>query len=104
MFNALFPGRPGYTGPTSGDFGLLHHDVLAESSHDVIERVTYVRREKPANEVAIRLHNMIFLGGCPAAAERAALYAEILAYIKTHIPDCAWNGKELAFGGRGETP
>lgn len=40
---------------------------------------------------------MIYLGGCPAAATRAALDAEILAYIKTHIPDCAWNGTTLVF-------
>ena len=95
--NVLFPGRPDYTGPTTGIFGLLHHEELAESSHDVMERVAYVKANKPANEVAIRLHNMIYLGDCPAAHRRAPLYAEIVAYIKTHIPDCAWNGKELVF-------
>ena len=139
--NILFPGRPDYTGPTTGIFGLLHHDQLCERSNDVMERVRYVMREKPANEVAIRLHNMVYLGGCAAAeklialyakynADRAALYAkyaadcatldakyaadlapldakyeadrapldaEIIAYIKQHIPDCAWNGKELVF-------
>lgn len=141
MENTLFPGRPNYIGPTSGIFGLLHHDVLCESSHDVMERVRYVKANKPVREVAIRLHNMIYLGACPAAAKRApldadyeakrdalyadykakrapldadykakraALYAdyeakcapldaEILAYIRLHIPDCAWNGAELVF-------
>ena len=133
MINTLFPGRPDYTGPTSGLFGFLHHDKLCESSHNVMERVAYVRREKPQNEVAIRLNNMIYLGGCPAVAKhapldadykakRAPLYAdyeaklaplyadykakraawdaEILAYIKQHIPDCAWDGKELVFGAK----
>jgi hypothetical protein len=30
-------------------------------------------------------------------AKIAPLRAAILAYIKKHIPDCAWNGKELDF-------
>jgi hypothetical protein len=60
--NTLFPGRPDYTGPTTGLFGLLHHEVLFESSHDVRERVQYVKDNKPPNEVAVRLHNMIYLG------------------------------------------
>lgn len=117
--NTLFPGRPNYTGPTTGTFGLLHHEILCETSHDVFERVAYVKENKPAHEVTIRLHNMIYLGGCEAAAKRVTLWAdyeakrdtlyadykakrdpleaEILAYIKTHIPDCAWNGKTLVF-------
>ena len=106
--NTLFPGRPNYTGPTKGWFGFLHHEQLCEQSHDVNERIHYVKREKPKNEVAIRLHNMIYLGGCEATTKRDALYAdykierdaldaEILAYIKSNIPDCAWNGKTLVF-------
>ena len=120
MPNTLFPGRPDYTGPVTGLFGLLHHDTLTESSHDVMERVSYVKEHKSRHEVEIRLHNMIYLGNCPAAAKRdsldadyeakcaplnadyqakcAPLDAEILAYIKTHIPDCVWNGHELVFG------
>ena len=190
--NTLFPGRPDYTGPTSGYFGLLHHEQLFEISHDVMERVAYVKREKAENEVDIRLHNMIYLpfvddaysadykakrtalyadykAKCTALdadydakrtpldadykakcapldadyeakwaplyadymakraplyadykakcaplyadydAKRTALYADykakwaaldadILAFIKTHIPDCAWDGRELVFG------
>ena len=117
--NTLFPGRPNYTGPTKGWFGFLHHEQLCEQSHDVNKRIHYVKREKPKNEVAIRLHNMIYLGGCEATTKRDALYAdykikhdalyaaytvkrdaldaEILAYIKSNIPDCAWNGKTLVF-------
>jgi hypothetical protein len=128
--NTLFPGRDNYTGPTNGLFGLLHHEQLCESSHDVNERIEYVKREKPKNEVAIRLHNMIYLGGCAVGAKcdtlyadyeakraplyadyeakrallyadyeatRALLDAEILAYIKMNIPDCAWNGRTLVF-------
>ena len=151
--NTLFPGRYNYTGPTKGWFGFLHHEQLCEESHDVNERIDYVKREKSKNEVAIRLHNMIYLGGCEATtkfdalyadykikrvmmdgaymvdrdalyatykmakldalyatyrakrdalyityeAKRDALDAEILAYIKSNIPDCAWNGKTLVF-------
>jgi hypothetical protein len=128
--NTLFPGRYNYTGPTKGWFAFLHHEQLCEESHDVNERLDYVKRQKPKNEVAIRLHNMIYLGGCEAIAKlapldadyeaklaaldadykakRAPLYAdykakcapldaEILAYIKANIPDCAWNGRTLVF-------
>ena len=184
--NTLFPGRPNYTGPTTGWFGLLHHNQLFEGSHDVMERVSYVKSCKPAAEISIRLHSMIYLGDCEAVAKRdaleadydaklapldadyyakrapldagykaklaalkadydaklapldddyyakrapleadydaklapldddyyaklaalyadykakrAPLYADILAYIRTHIPDCAWNGTQLVFG------
>ena len=150
--NTLFPGRFNYTGPTKGWFGFLHHKQLCEESHDVNERIDYVKCAKPKNEVAIRLHNMIYLGGCEAMAKRVTLDAdyqakrvtldadykakcapldadyvakcapldadygakrttlyvdykakrttldaEILAYIKSNIPDCAWNGKKLVF-------
>ena len=173
--NTLFPGRYNYTGPIKGWFGFLHHEQLCEKSHDVNERINFVKLHKPDNEVAIRLHNMIYLGGCKAMAKLAvllytdykakcdalladyeakcdalytrvrttgrnrraeakraplyadyrakrdalyaddyeakcdALYAEILVYIKSNIPDCAWNGKMLVFpcdelpGGNGAT-
>jgi len=119
--NTLFPGRPNYTGPTTGWFGLLHHVILCEQSHNVMERVAYVKRKKPVTEIAIRLHNMIYLGDCETVAKcdaldaeyqakrdaldagyqakRAPLYDEILAYIRQHIPDCAWDEtrQELRF-------
>ena len=97
MENTLFPGRPDYVGPTSGWFGLMHHQILCEKSHNVMERVEYVKTRKPAREIATRLHNMIYLGGCEIVAKIAPLVAEILIYIRSHIPDCAWNGTELIF-------
>ena len=75
--NTLFPGRPDYIGPTSGTFGLLHHEVLCESSHDVMERVDYIKKHKPKNEVAVRLHNLIYLGGCEAATDYEAKRAPL---------------------------
>jgi hypothetical protein len=167
--NKLFPGRPNYTGPTSGWFGLLHHDLLYEESHDVHERVEYVKKNKPEQEVETRLHNMIFIDPvlCPSVltnkakreplyadyeAKRKPLYADYKAkcallyadyeakrkplyadyeakrkpleadykakrkpleadykakcapldvkieqYIRSQIPDCAWNGTNLVF-------
>ena len=70
--NKMYPGRADYSGPTTGVFGLLHHHILSENSHDVRERVDYVRLRKPKNEIPTRLHNMIYLGECKAAM----LYAE----------------------------
>lgn len=145
--NTMFPGRPGYTGPREGWFGPLHHAELFEWSHDVMERVNYVKARKPPHEVVIRLHNMIYLGGCLAVGKFAALHAdyrtkldaikaiyaddanlgapyddyraqrdalfadyearrapinaEVLAYIREHIPDCAWNGSKLVFTKEG---
>ena len=138
--NVLFPGRPNYTGPTSGWFGLLHHSELFETSHNVQERIAYVKANKPDREVSLRLHNMVYLGAiastcdkrdalntdnlakCDALyadylakrdalyarwqakrdvryahwqAKRAPLDAEVLAYILSVMPDCAWNGKKL---------
>src|SRR3990167_10447459 len=119
--NTLFLGRPDYIGPVTGHFGLLHHDQLFEHSENAMERVQYVKKEKPAHEIEIRLHNMIYLDptACPAAAKRALLRAdyeakrallradyeakrapldaEILTYIRTHIPDCTWDGTQLVF-------
>ena len=79
MTNTMFPGRSDYTGPISGIFGLLHHEILYETSHDVFERVAYVKKNKPTHEIPIRLHNMIYLGGCEAAAKRGTLYADYKA-------------------------
>ena len=75
--------------------------MLYEDSHDVMERVEYVKSKKPQREIATRLHNMIALPvefvtkraalTADYYAKRAALNAEILAYIRAHIPDCAWD-------------
>ena len=94
MPNLLFPGRPDYAGPTEGFFGLLHHDTLCEPSRNVLERVAHVRENKSSSEIPVRLHNMIYLGGCEAAiesvayqadyeAKHAALYAD---YAAKHAP------------------
>ena len=80
--NTLFPGRPAYEGPKAGIFGLLHHEILCESSRDVMEWVEYVKKYKPAHEVEIRLRNMIYLGGCETVAKLAPLYADYVAKLE----------------------
>ena len=178
--NDLFPGRPDYVGPTKGYFAFLNHKQLFESSHDVMERVAYVKREKPGHEIQTRLHNMIYLPfmtdelyadyeakrasldvdyeakltllyadyeaklaplyadyeaklaslradyeaklaplradyeaklaplradylaklaplRADYKAKLASLYVDILTFVRQHIPDCAWNGRELVF-------
>jgi Skp family chaperone for outer membrane proteins len=94
MTNTMFPGRPDYVGPTTGLFGLLHHEVLCESSHDVMERVAYIKRFKPKNEVAIRVHNLICLQDCNAAAKRASLDADYEA--KRDALDADYEAKRAA--------
>ena len=149
--NTMRPGLPGYTGPVTGLFALLHHGILFEWSHNVMERVDYVLAEKSPGEVPIRLHSMLYLGDCPAldaygkaweaydkaseaygkaseaydkASEAYVKASEaygkareayvkawdaydkaweavdqvaVLAYIRKHVPDCRWDGKELRF-------
>src|SRR3990167_7116491 len=76
--NKLFPGRENYVGPTIGMFAFLHHEKLFEESHNVMERVAYVKRDKPKREVWIRLHNMMYLDPalCPAINVTAQAEAE----------------------------
>lgn len=147
--NIMFPGRENYTGPKTGCFSFLHHREVCEMSDNVMERVQYVGVTKPMNEIAIRLHNMMYLDPvmCPAVINYKLQYAafknhihsldvrfldesgraqntkaidllwdtyvenwntcnkdfhdeikplelEILTYIRSHIPDCAWWEKD----------
>jgi uncharacterized protein with PIN domain len=72
MANDLYPGLPDYVGPTKGWFTLLHHAAEPyEYSDDVIERITYIKENKPQNEVAIRLRHIVYV-----SADRPPLLAE----------------------------
>ena len=98
--NTLFPGLPGYTGPTKGWFSLLHHaGGLVEWSDNVMERVDYINRNKPKSEINTRLRHIVYLGGRgdDYEAKRKPLYDEIIAYIRPMIQDFAWDGKQLRF-------
>ena len=81
----LFPALPCYVGPDSGLLAFCHHDRAWEWSHSFSERITYVRRKKPAHEIPIRERHMVYLSperliavGVPAAvvAEGDRLLAE----------------------------
>ncbi len=79
--NRTYPGRPNYEGPVQGIFGLLHHSVLAEWSHNVMERVEYVKKAKPKHEVDIRLWNMCYLSEERVPnefVEACKIYGEVL--------------------------
>ena len=122
--NTLFPGLPGYAGPVEGWFSILHHEgPLVEWSDNVIERVDYIKHEKPKNEVETRLNHIVYLGkrgddywaklkplgddywakvkalDDDYQAKVRALDDGIIAYIRPLILDFAWAGKELRFQG-----
>ena len=59
--NHSYPGRPDYVGPKTGMFGLVHHDQLFEWSPNIVERVEYLGNNKPAHELATRLHCLVHL-------------------------------------------
>ena len=73
---------------TSGYYWHVHHEQLWEWCYDYDERVAYIRAEKPAGEVELRLRLMQPVRAVPermqrayaewerAAAERERAYAE----------------------------
>lgn len=142
--NTMFPGRDNYTGPDIGLLGLCENNHLWKPLHSFAEHIRIIKETKPQNEIAIRLHNLIYINlavvpGIPpesyahwqqayvlwqeadtywwataahmresyarieeSYARRGQAYArrreskmpvasQILAYIRAHIPDCAWN-------------
>ena len=59
--NTLFPGRANYTGPLSGYFTFVHHELLFEYSHDINERIKFILNNKPKHECATRLRHLMWL-------------------------------------------
>ena len=101
--NRLYPGKPNYRGPTSGYFTLLHHcGPLVEWSDNVMERVEYIKSNKAAHEIPVRLRHIVFVPQ-PKALRKAdadwqKAYADkLLAYLHKHVKDCKWDGKEIVF-------
>ena len=57
-----FPCLPGYDGPNEGVIAFVHHDVLAEYSLDIMERVRFYNNGgKPAHELETRRRCMVYL-------------------------------------------
>ena len=99
-------------GPSEGIFTLLHHEgPVAETSHDVMERINYILRDKPAAEHYVRLRHIYpvpatLYGDYKAkgiafsywdyleADHRARLKA-LDAPILALIPNCAWDGMTI---------
>ena len=92
--NTRFPGRPHYTGPTSGMFGFVHHAVLYECSYGIRQRVRIIRNIKPADERAIRLWHLVYLGRCGSRWDTKT-QGDVLKMIKRYIPKPRWNGHSL---------
>jgi hypothetical protein len=59
--NITHPLKPNYTGPTKGWFIFIHHDTILEYSGDILDRVAYVRTDKPAHEQAARTEALQFV-------------------------------------------
>lgn len=134
--NLLFPGRPNYKGPPRGYFSFLHHQQMFEETKAnayVMQRVKYVRDNKPDHEKKRRLHQMMYLGGCevvrameklkrvslllyPFGYEvrrpidqavdhlKAKMRPLVLEYIKTHIPDVVWDEEQMTIFPTGARP
>src|SRR3990167_3630266 len=113
MINKLYPGLPDYVGPKSGFFTLLHHHgPPIEWSHDVMERVKYIQKDKAAHERPIRLRHIVYVQKkmIPKPVQKAeaewqkaeaewrkAEAEKLTAYLHKHVKDCRWNGKEIVF-------
>ena len=103
----------------------VHHDILVGRSDDIDERIEYIRREKPADEIPLRLKLMqpvkdLAVIALLDKARRASVEAwqasdkarqaydkARRAYDKaqnsllvqqahaTECPDCPWNGRTI---------
>ena len=56
-----FPALPDYDGPTSGVFSCVHHNILAEFSWNILERLEVIDRDKPERERATRKSSIVYL-------------------------------------------
>ena len=57
-----FPCLPGYDGPNEGVIAFVHHDVPAEYSSNIMERVKfYDRGGKPDHELETRRRSLVWL-------------------------------------------
>jgi len=66
----------------TGIYWHCHHDIICEYVYDYQERVDYIKKEKPKNEIKTRL--------------------KLFKPVKVKLPkkDCGcseWNGKEIVF-------
>lgn len=69
--NPYHPGRPDYTGPSSGWAGYVYHNKQIVYCRSFAERVRVIETTKPASEHAVRLACLTYLGPAPPALEQA---------------------------------
>lgn len=98
----------------TGMFWHCHHDTLCEWVHDYQERVDYIKKEKPENEIKTRLKLFKkvkgklpkeFIEAGEKYAEAREKYVEAGEKHKhqieeLHKKECGcseWNGKEIVF-------
>jgi hypothetical protein len=78
MIQQRFPALPGYDGPIAGWFHAIHHNSVVEWSDNINERIAFIRTNKPAHEVQIRLSNLMYVGDYVAScAEYATACGEL---------------------------
>ena len=94
-------------GKFCGMFWHVHHDMLAEWSGDIRERIRYVKEEKPTGEVSTRLRLMKkvkgelpaeYMEACQKCGEARQKWKSELEAI--HKKDCGckeWNGTKVVF-------
>ncbi len=59
--NTRYPGRPDYTGPSSGWCFAIHHGVLIEWTHDIHERLHCIDTQKDEWERAERRRQLAMM-------------------------------------------
>lgn len=89
--NKRYPGRANYTGPKSGFFLLVHHDLIVGHSHDIYERLEFIDNYKLRNERAWRRHCMVYVRPRELPAEVVEkIAAERKARSVYDHSICAW--------------
>jgi hypothetical protein len=73
-------------------FWHIHHDVLLEYSHDIRERIAYIKREKPKEEIPLRLKLM--------QPVRSKLPDEVVKACAAYVKACAAIDKACAALGK----
>ena len=89
--NKTHPLLPNYTGPVSGFFIFVHHEGILEWSNNILERVDYVRSDKPKAEQAARAKALQAVPlDAVSDATNTAWQAYDTAWLKKTFPKTDW--------------
>lgn len=78
--NKLFPLKPNYKGPTRGMFLYVHHEVPAEFSDNILERVKYVKYDKPDEEQETRANALRYVRPSDLPKRVQGLFKKVLQF------------------------